>query len=147
MLRHIFANRQDLNLLLTDPYCSIESDGVVTAIDGVLSNFIMNRSSFCYTIRFLEEYVFNQKMFSLEEAIRKMTSLPADSAGLSKRGRIVPGMAADLVILNPKKLSDKSTDEEPNAYPSGVETVIVNGGIVLNHGQRTNDLPGRLATL
>ena len=147
MLRHIFANRQDLNLLLTDPYCSIESDGVVTAIDGVLSNFIMNRSSFCYTIRFLEEYVFNQKMFSLEEAIRKMTSLPADSAGLSKRGRIAPGMTADLVILDPKNLSDKSTDEKPNAYPSGVETVIVNGGIVLNHGQRTNDLPGRLAKL
>ena len=84
---------------------------------------------------------------SLEEAIRKMTSLPADSAGLSKRGRIAPGMTADLVILDPKKLSDKSTDEKPNAYPSGVETVIVNGGVVLNHGQRTNDLPGKLAKL
>ena len=106
----------------------------------------MNRSSFCYTIRFLNEYVFKREMFSLEEAIRKMTSLPADSAGLSKRGRVAPGMAADLVVLDPDKLSDKSTDDEPRAYPSGIEIVIVNGRLVLNNGQRTENLPGRLAT-
>jgi len=146
MLRHIFATSDDLDLLLSEPYCSVESDGVVTATDGALSNFTMNRSSFCYTIRFLDEYVFKREMFSLEEAIRKMTSLPADSAGLSKRGRVAPGMDADLVVLDPDKLSDKSTDDEPRAYPSGIETVIVNGKLVLNNGQRTENLPGRLAT-
>ena len=146
MLRHIFATSDDLDLLLSEPYCSVESDGVVTATDGILSNFTMNRSSFCYTIRFLDEYVFKREMFSLEEAIRKMTSLPADSAGLSKRGRVVPGMDADLVVLDPDKLSDKSTDDEPRAYPSGIEIVIVNGKLVLNNGQRTENLPGRLAT-
>ena len=146
MLRHIFATSDDLDLLLSDPYCSVESDGVVTATDGALSNFTMNRSSFCYTIRFLNEYVFKREIFSLEEAIRKMTSLPADSAGLSKRGRVASGMAADLVVLDPDKLSDKSTDNEPRAYPSGIEIVIVNGRLVLNNGQRTENLPGRLAT-
>jgi N-acyl-D-aspartate/D-glutamate deacylase len=55
-------------------------------------------------------------------------------------------MAADIVVLDPNKLLDKSTDDEPRAYPSGIEIVIVNGRLVLNNGQRTENLPGRLAT-
>ena len=146
MLRHIFAMPKDLDKLLMDPYCSIESDGVVTATDGPLSNYTMNRSSFGYTIRFIEEYVINRKIFTLEEGIRKMTALPADSAGLPNRGRIKPGKAADIVILDKNDLSDNSTNEEPNAYPSGVELVMVNGQVVLNNNVRTDILPGCLAT-
>lgn len=146
MLRHIFAAQDELDRLLMDHYCSIESDGVVVAVDGPLANFIMNRSSYGYTVRFIEEYVLIRKLFTLEEAIRKMTSLPADSAGLSNRGRLEPDMAADLVVLNLEELTDNSTDEAPQAYPSGVELVVVNGQVVLNHGHRTDKLPGRLAS-
>lgn len=144
MLRHVFATKDALDLLLSQPHCSVESDGVITATDGTLSNYTMNRSSFCYTIRFIEEYVFNREMFSLEEAVRKMTSLPADSAGLSHRGRIAGGMVADLVVLDPTKLSDNSTDNEPKAYPSGIDMVIVSGNLVMNNGSRTDALPGQL---
>lgn len=145
MLRHIFATRPELEKLLMDPYCSIESDGVVTATDGPLSNFTMNRSSFGYTIRFVEEYVLRHNLFTLEEAIRKMTSLPATSAGLSNRGCIQAGKAADLVVLDLDRLSDNSTDQAPQAYPSGVEIVVVNGEVVLDHGHRADKLPGGLA--
>ena len=75
-----------------------------------------------------------------------MTALPADSAGLPNRGRIQPGKAADIVILDKNDLSDNSTNEEPNAYPSGVELVMVNGQVVLNNNVRTDILPGCLAT-
>ena len=75
-----------------------------------------------------------------------MTSLPADSAGLPNRGRIEPGKAADLVILDKNNLADNSTNKEPNAYPSGVELVIVNGQVVLNDNLRTDISPGCLAT-
>ena len=145
MIRHIFATSAELDRLLMNPYCSVESDGVVTATDGLLSNFTMNRSSFGYTIRFIEEYVLQRNIFSLEEAIRKMTSLPADSAGLSNRGRIEVGKAADLVVLDLDKLADNSTDEVPQAYPSGVELVVVNGEVVLDQGHRLDILPGGLA--
>ncbi|HIC74456.1 MAG TPA: hypothetical protein EYO92_05115 [Candidatus Marinimicrobia bacterium] len=105
----------------------------------------MNRSSFGYTIRFVEEYVLRHNLFTLEEAIRKMTSLPATSAGLSNRGCIQAGKAADLVVLDLDRLSDNSTDQAPQAYPSGVEIVVVNGEVVLDHGHRADKLPGGLA--
>ena len=85
-------------------------------------------------------------MFSLEEAVRKMTSLPADSSGLSKRGRLAQSMAADVVVLNLKDLKDNTTDASPKAYPSGVELVVVNGKVALDQGNRTTALSGCLAT-
>ena len=109
-------------------------------------NFTMNRSSYGYTIRFIKEYALERKMFSLEEAVRKMTSLPADSSGLSKRGRLAQSMAADVVVLNLKDLKDNTTDVSPKAYPSGVELVVINGKVALDQGNRTNALSGCLAT-
>jgi len=146
ILRHIFATQEELDQLLLDPFCSVESDGVVSAIDGPLKNFTMNRSSYGYTIRFIKEYALERKMFSLEEAVRKMTSLPADSSGLSKRGRLAQSMAADVVVLNLKDLKDNTTDASPKAYPSGVELVVVNGKVALDQGNRTTALSGCLAT-
>ncbi len=145
MLRHIFATQTELDQLIQDPFCSIESDGVITAIDGPLSNFTMNRSSYGYTIRFIEEYVIGTSMFQLEEAIRKMTSLPATCAGLVNRGHLTEGAAADVVILDMHRLKDNTTDHHPQAYPSGVDAVIVNGQIVLDGDNRTEVRPGQLA--
>lgn len=72
-----------------------------------------------------------------------MTSLPADSARLSDRGRLAAGMAADLVVLDPENLMDRSNDHHPQAYPAGVELVVVNGEIVLEGDTHTQALPGR----
>ena len=103
----------------------------------------MNRSSYCYTIRFLEEYVREKNLFSLEEAIRKMTSLPADSAKLGNRGRVAVGNAADLLVIDLGSISDASSDIQPQVHPKGIELVIVNGEIVLRDGRHTGALPGQ----
>jgi N-acyl-D-amino-acid deacylase len=143
MLRHIYATEGDLNKLLQQPICSLESDGAIAASYGCLKDYVMNRSSYCYTVRFLQEYVREKNMFTFEEAVRKMTSLPADSANLHNRGRLQRGKAADLVVLNTDDLADRSTDEQPQAHPGGIELVVVNGEIVLQKGEHTNVLPGQ----
>lgn len=143
MLRHIYATEADLNRLLQQPICSLESDGAFAATYGTLSEFVMNRSSYCYTVRFLEEFVREKKLFSLEEAIRKMTSLPADSAKLGNRGRVTTGNAADLLVVDLGSISDDSSDVKPQAHPQGIELVVVNGEVVLRDGKHTGALPGQ----
>lgn len=143
MLRHIYATKEDLERLLQQPICSLESDGAVAAPYGHLKHFVMNRSSYCYTVRFLKEYVQDRPLFTLEEAIRRMTSLPADSAGLGDRGRLCAGKAADLVILDLNNLADESTDQAPQAHPRGIALVAVNGKIVLENGAHSNALAGQ----
>ena len=72
-----------------------------------------------------------------------MTSLPADQARLSDRGRLQEGLAADIVVLDLEAAADNSTDTQPGAYPSGVELVVVNGVTVLKGNDHTGHLPGR----
>ena len=144
MLRHIYATSEDLQQLLLQPICSIESDGVTTAPYGPLKDFVFNRSSYCYTIRFLMEYVIDQKLFTLEEGIRKMTSLPADSARLKGRGQLLEDYAADILIFSLEDLKDNTTDDKPSAYPDGIELVMVNGSIVLEQGTHSQALPGQM---
>ena len=144
MLRHIYATEEDLKTLLLQSNCSIESDGVTAAPYGHLRHFVFNRASYGYTIRFLQEYILEKELFTLEEGIRRLTSLPADSAGLINRGRIAAGCAADLVMLDLEQMADRTTDDSPQAYPAGIEMVMVNGEIVLDHDRHTLVLPGQL---
>ena len=82
----------------------------------------------------LAEYVRNKKIITLEEAIRRMTSLPAQKFRLKDRGLLVPGYAADVVIFDPEEVQDQSTYTKPHAYTKGFETVIVNGSVVVENG-------------
>ena len=143
IIRHIFARQDDLDKLLTDPHCSVGSDGAVASMEGTLSSLVMNRSSYGYAPRFIREYALNRGLMSVEEAVRKMTSLPAGSVGIRDRGRIAPGMAADLVLMDLDELRDNTTDAEPQAYPSGIEMVMVNGEVVFD-GDHTGLTPGAL---
>jgi N-acyl-D-aspartate/D-glutamate deacylase len=147
MIRHIFASQSSLDKLLSDPHCSVGSDGAFTSLDGILGNLIMNRSSFGYAPRFIREYALDRGMFTMEEAIRKLTSLPADSVQIRDRGRLIPGMAADLVVFDQDDLTDNSTDDAPQAYPSGIELVVVNGESVFMDGAHTQKIPGRVLKL
>ena len=143
MLRHVYATSDDLDTLLSQPICCLESDGVTAATYGALKDYVFNRASYGYTIRFLREFILEREMFTLEEGIRKMTSLPADQARLSDRGRLQEGLAADIVVLDLEAAADNSTDTQPGAYPSGVELGVVNGVTVLKGNDHTGHLPGR----
>jgi len=88
-------------------------------------------------------YVRETKVLTLPEAIRKMTSLSASITGLTDRGLLRPGMAADISVFDPAAVADKATFENPLQYSVGIEYVIVNGTVVLNKGEHTGAQPGR----
>jgi N-acyl-D-aspartate/D-glutamate deacylase len=89
-------------------------------------------------------YVRERKVLTLPDAIRKMTSFPAQITGLMDRGLLRPGMAADITIFDPKTVIDKATFENPLQYPLGIPYVIVNGVVVIDQGQHTGEKPGRV---
>lgn len=96
--------------------------------------------------RILSIYVRDKKLFTLEEAIKKMTYLPATRLGLKNRGIVRRGAVADLVIFNYERLSDKATFSNPRVYPEGIEYVLVSGIPVIQEGEFTGRLPGRILT-
>ena len=82
------------------------------------------------------------QILTLEEAVRRMTSLPASRLGLQDRGLIREGMRADLVIFDPERIVDKATYEHPHRYPEGVDAVLVNGVVVVEQGRHQGAQPG-----
>jgi N-acyl-D-amino-acid deacylase len=94
--------------------------------------------------RVLAKYVREEKIITLEMAIRKMTSLPANRLKLYDRGRIAPGMAADLVIFDPNTIQDTATFIKPLSFSTGISYVLVNGKIAIDHGQPTGEVAGKV---
>ncbi len=82
-------------------------------------------------------------MITLEQAVHKMTGLPAEKLGLKDRGLIRKGMAADLVLFDPDNVRDSATFDDPHKYPEGIVHVFVNGKAVILDGEHTGNLPGR----
>ena len=93
--------------------------------------------------RVLGHYVRDVGLFSLEEAVRRMTSLPADRFGLAGRGRIAPGAFADIVIFDADEIEDRATFDAPTTPAAGIDLVLVNGRIVWRDGAPTGERPGR----
>lgn len=93
--------------------------------------------------RLLGTYVREQGLLTWEEAIRKLTTLPADILGLKDRGALAEGYLADIVIFDPNSIQDNATFEDPFHYPTGMHYVFVNGTTVVDEGKYTRALPGR----
>jgi dihydroorotase/N-acyl-D-amino-acid deacylase len=94
--------------------------------------------------RVLARYVREQGVLTLEEAVHKMTAMPAARLGLVERGRIGEGLAADLVVFDPETVADRATFEEPHQYPVGIEAVVVNGTVAVEGGRETGVRAGRV---
>ena len=134
----------DMQAALKSPFVSICTDSGARASDGPLAGSKSHPRGWGTYPRILGKYVRDEGLMSLELAIHKMTGLPAANVGLKQRGLIRPGYFADLTIFDPKTVIDRATFDEPNQYPAGINFVIVNGQIEVDHGQRTTALGGRV---
>jgi N-acyl-D-amino-acid deacylase len=134
----------DMETIAQHPLISVGSDGTSLSTEGVLSVGQPHPRSYGTNPRFLAQFVRERGLVSLEEAIRKMTMLPAQRMGLSRRGRIAPGFVADLVALDPDTVADTATFEAPHSYPVGVPHVAVNGTLVIENGEFTGETPGKV---
>jgi N-acyl-D-aspartate/D-glutamate deacylase len=135
---------KDMNLALVQPWCSIGSDGSAYAIDGPLRCGNPHPRNFGTFPRVLGVYVRERALLRLEDAVRKMTSLNALKLGITDRGLVRPGCWADLTLFDPERVIDRATYANPFQYSDGIEYVIVNGEVVLDHGKHTGACPGRV---
>jgi N-acyl-D-amino-acid deacylase len=99
--------------------------------------------SYSTNARVLGHYVRDEKVLTLEDAVRKMTSLPAQILGLRDRGQIHEGFAADVVLFDPATVGETNSFEKPKSYATGVQYTIVNGVVVVDRGKHTGARPGK----
>ena len=133
-------NSDDVDRIMQHPMTSIASDGPITVFD-VGSPHPRTYGTYA---RVLGRYVRDRNILSLEEAIRKMTSLPAQILSINKRGLLREGYYADITIFDPETVIDKATFEDPHQYAVGINTVLVNGVIVVENGLHNGNRPGRV---
>jgi N-acyl-D-aspartate/D-glutamate deacylase len=134
---------EDMRLAMIQPWCSIGSDGSALATAGTLRRGTPHPRNFGTFPRVLGEYVRNLNLLRIEDAVRKMTSLNAAKVGILDRGLLRTGLMADVTVFDPKAVADHSTYPDPFHYSTGVKFVVVNGLIVLDHGEHTHARPGR----
>jgi N-acyl-D-amino-acid deacylase len=135
---------EDMLKILRHPNVSIGSDGIITT-QPHLPDLTKPHPRYYGTFpRVLGKYVRDEPVLSLPEAVRKMTSLPAFTMGLTERGRLAPGYAADVAIFDPATIVDTATYRDPQQSPKGIDTVLVNGVAVVQGGQPTGATPGQI---
>lgn len=132
-----FDNR-DIRLALQQPECAVISDTQALAPYGCLKHHIGSLSGYGWAARFLAYYVRDQRILTLHEGIRRLTSLPAERVGISNRGYLREGACADVVVFDAAEIESHTSVETPRKYATGIAHVLVNGGISMREGQRTN---------
>jgi N-acyl-D-amino-acid deacylase len=135
---------EDVKTAMKLPWVSIGSDGTAVSPEGILGRGKPHPRFYGTFPRILGKYVREEKILTLEDAVRKMTSLPAARLRLSDRGLLRAGMAADVVVFDPERVIDRATFDEPHRYAEGIDVVVVNGQVVLDEGRHTGASPGRV---
>jgi N-acyl-D-amino-acid deacylase len=136
-------NEADLRAAMQSPFVSFCTDSGARAVDGPLSRSKSHPRGWGSYPRILGRYVRDEHQLTLEQAVHKMTGMPAKRVGLRERGLLREGFYADLAIFDPKRVLDRAMFEAPNQYPEGIHYVIVNGKISVDAGKRTSALAGR----
>jgi len=131
---------EDKKTFLLDPYCMVSSDGA----DGALSKGRKDPMIWsCFPI-FFDRMVREWRWVPMETAVYKCTGLPAEMLGLKDRGRLAPGMKADIAVFDPKTIAGEEHWDKFDTLPTGIAYTVVNGVIVMDHGKHTGALPGRM---
>ena len=137
-------DEKDMQYALRQPFVSIGSDGTAVATEGPLAAGHPHPRYFGTFPRVLGRYVREEKVLTLEDAIRKMTSANAAKVHQYDRGLLRPGMWADVTVFNAATIIDHATYEKPHQYATGVEYVVVNGTVVVDQGRHTGARPGAI---
>lgn len=134
----------DVALALQQPWVSVDNDSSGTSPEGILGEEHPHPRAYGTFPRILRKYVREEKRLTLEEAIRKFSSLPAQRMRLTDRGVLKQGMWADVVVFDPETVRDVATFDDPNRLSEGMDYVLINGVAVIENGKMTNALPGKV---
>jgi len=140
---YFMMSEADLRAAMQAPFVSFCTDSGARATDGPLAGAKSHPRGWGSYPRILGHYVREEKLLTLENAINKMTGMPAERVKLRDRGFLRTGMYADITIFDPQRVIDRATFEMPNQYPEGVQYVIVNGQISVDAGKRKSTSAGR----
>lgn len=141
---YFLMSEENVKRQLKLPYISFGSDAESPTTSAVFLKTSTHPRAYGNFSRLLGKYVRDEKVITLAEAIRKLTSLPASNLKIKKRGSLTPGYFADIAIFDPAKIQDHATFEKPHQYSTGMVHVFVNGTQVLENGEHTNARPGRV---
>jgi N-acyl-D-amino-acid deacylase len=140
---YFLMSEDNIRKQIRQPWVSFGSDAASIATEGVFLKSAAHPRAYGNFARLLGRYVRDEKVITLTEAVRRLTSLPAANLGLDHRGLLQPGMFADVVIFDPRTIADRATFANPHQYSVGVRNVFVNGQQVLKNGEHTGAKPGR----
>jgi N-acyl-D-amino-acid deacylase len=141
---YFLMSEENVRRQLRLPWVSFGSDSGSLATEGVFLKSSAHPRGYGNFARLLGRYVREEKVVPLAEAIRRLTSLPAQNLGLRRRGSLRTGDFADVVVFDPSKIQDHATYEKPHQYATGMRHVFVNGVQVLKDGEHTGARPGRV---
>ena len=137
-------SEENIRLKLREPWVSIDSDAASLVPEGRFMNTMPHPRAYGSFARLLAKYVREEGVLTLQEAIRRMTGLPASNLKLQLRGALKPGYFADIAIFDPATIQDHATFENPHQFATGMVHVLVNGVPVLLNGEHTGVMPGRV---
>jgi N-acyl-D-amino-acid deacylase len=140
---YFITAEENIRKLVPLPWMSFGCDEAAQAPEGIFLKSMPHPRAYGNFARLLGRYVRDEKLLPLEEAIRKLTNLPATNLGLDRRGQLRKGFFADVVVFDAKSIIDHATFEKPHRYATGVRHVFVNGIPVLKDGEHTGAKPGR----
>jgi N-acyl-D-amino-acid deacylase len=141
---YFLMSEENVKRQIALPYMSFDSDAGSMATEGVFLRSNPHPRAYGNFARLLGKYVRDEGVITLENAIRKLTTLPAENLKLTRRGALEPGYFADVVVFDPATIMDHATFDAPHQYSTGVQHVFVNGVQVLSDGEHTGALPGRV---
>lgn len=141
---YFMMSEENVKRQIALPYMSFGSDAESPATEGVFLKSNTHPRAYGNFARLLGKYVRDENVIPMEEAIRKLTSLPASNLNIKKRGSLTPGYYADIAIFDAARIQDHATFEKPHQYSTGMVHVLVNGTVVLKEGEHTGAKPGRV---
>jgi len=140
---YYLMSEENLKKQIRQPWVMFGSDAEAPAAEGKTLEGGAHPRTYGNIARLLGKYVRDEKVIAMEEAIRRLSFLPAQTLGIRERGRLAPGYYADVAIFDPKTIKDNSQFDDPHRYASGVQYVLVNGVPVVSEGEHTGATPGR----